>query len=249
MVSGQAVGIIQARLSSTRLPGKILSPVAGRSTLLDVLVQRVQSSGIPWWLATTDLPSDDVTAAWGDALGLQVFRGSEWDVLSRFIGVIERTGADMVVRVTADNPFIHGATVRRVIEILREADATIQGVRGGGDPRQFPLGFVPEVLRAAALMELDTSIGTVDSVHRTHVTSAIGKDAVLAYSEPSLPSRGHWRWTVDTAADLAMTRRAFEVAGDVWPDLGYSGFVAALDARPDITSMNEQVPQKSLEDG
>lgn len=249
MVIDHAVGIIQARLSSTRLPGKILAPVAGRTALLDVLVRRVRSSGIPWWLATTDLPSDDVTAAWGDALGLEVFRGSERDVLSRFTGVIERTGADVVVRVTADNPFTDGATVRRLLDILRGADDATLGIRGGGEPRQFPLGFVPEVVRAAALLELDTSIVDVASAHRTHVTSAIDKDALLTYSDASLPSRARWRWTIDTATDLAMARRAFDVAGDGWPDLSYVGFVAALDARPDITSMNEQVPQKAVEDG
>ena len=249
MVIDHAVGIIQARLSSTRLPGKILAPVAGRTALLDVLVQRLRSSGIPWWLATTDLPADDVTAAWGDALGLEVFRGSEQDVLSRFAGVIERTGVDVIVRVTADNPFTDGATVRRLLEILRGADDATRGIRGGSEPRQFPLGFVPEVVRAAALLELDTAIVDDASPHRTHVTSAIDKDTLLTYSDTSLPSRGQWRWTIDTATDLAMARRAFDVAGEGWRELSYAGFVAALDARPDITSMNEQVLQKALEDG
>jgi len=249
MVINHAVGIIQARLSSTRLPGKILAPVAGRTALLDVLVQRLRSSGIPWWLATTNLPSDDVTAAWGDALGLEVFRGSEQDVLSRFTEVIALTGADVVVRVTADNPFIDGATVRHLLEILRGAESDTKGVKGGSDPRQFPLGFVPEVVSAAALLELDASIVDHTSPHRTHVTSAIDLDAMLTYTDSSVSSRAQWRWTIDTATDLAMARRAFEVAGEGWPDLDYVGFVGLLDARPDITSINEGVRQKAVENG
>lgn len=249
MVNDDAVGIIQARLASTRLPGKILAPIAGRTVLLDVLVQRLRSSGIDWWLATTDLPSDDVTAAWGEALGLQVFRGSEQDVLSRFTGVIELTGADVVVRVTADNPFTDGGTVRRLLELLRGADDTITGIRGSGAPRQFPLGFVPEVVRSSALLELDSAIVDDGSVHRTHVTSAIDQGAFLTYRDDALPSRARWRWTVDTATDLAMAREAFGVAGSDWADLDYAGFVAALDERPDITSMNQGVQQKALEDG
>ena len=249
MVSDNTVGIIQARLASTRLPGKILAPIAGRTALLDVLVRRLRSSCIPLWLATTDLPSDDVTSAWGDALGLEVFRGSENDVLSRFAGVIGRTGADVVVRVTADNPFTEGATVRRLLEILGAAGDTTEGIRASRSPRQFPLGFVPEVVRSRALLELDTSLADDASVHRAHVTSAIDVGTLLYYSDDSLPARPHWRWTVDTATDLAMARAAFAATGPAWPDTGYVELVGALDERPDITSMNQRVQQKALEDG
>ena len=249
MVSGYTVGIIQARLASTRLPGKILAPVAGRSVLLDVLVRRLRSSGIPWWLATTELPSDDVTAAWGDALGLEVFRGSENDVLSRFTGVIGRTGADVVVRVTADNPFTEGATVRQLVKMLRSAGDTIEGVRASRSPQQFPLGFVPEVVRSRALLELDTSLAVDASVHRVHVTSGIDVGALLYYSDDSLPARPDWRWTIDTVTDLTMARAAFAAAGPAWSDAGYVELVGALDDRPDVTSMNQGVQQKAIEDG
>lgn len=249
MVIDNAVGIIQARMSSTRLPGKILSPLAGSTALLDVIVQRLRSSGIPWWLATTDSPSDDVTAARGHALGLEVFRGSQNDVLSRFTGIIALTGADVVVRVTADNPFTDGVTVLRLLEIMSGAEGAIKGVKQGLKARQFPLGFVPEVVRSSALLELDTSIVDIDSPHREHVTSALDDGSMLAYSDPLLPARPDWRWTVDTATDLFMARRTFEVVGDGWHDLDYPGFVRALDQRPDITCINSHVIQKALEDG
>src|SRR5262245_53254590 len=101
----KTIGIIQARLGSSRLPGKILCPLAGRP-LLEVLVKRLATARLDeWWLATTTDPVDELTADWGEALGLRVWRGSVDDVLSRFTAIIESSRPDWVFRVTADNPF------------------------------------------------------------------------------------------------------------------------------------------------
>lgn len=243
------VGIIQARIGSKRLPGKILAPIVDSHPLLEVLVTRLRSSGIQWWLATTNDPSDDVTAAWGEALSLNVYRGADWDVLSRFVDIIKLSSAEAVVRVTADNPFTDGATVQRVLLALRNAHGGISVVRGGGTERQFPLGFVPEAIRARDLLELHASIKDPASVHRTHVTSGISASKVLLFGDSSLPARPQWRWTVDTSVDLEMARASFDLFQNQWPNIGYAEIVAALDARPDVARMNEWVSQKPMEDG
>ena len=83
----RAVGIIQARVRSERLPGKILSPLAGRP-LLALLATRIARARVDeWWLATSSDPADDVTEAWAFELGLRVYRGHATDVLSRFLAV------------------------------------------------------------------------------------------------------------------------------------------------------------------
>ena len=249
MVSLTTVGIIQARMSSTRLPGKIIAPLAGRTALLDVLVQRLAGSGVPWWLATTDHPSDDVTAEWGDTLGLEVFRGSEEDVLSRFTAIIDRTNADLVVRATADNPFTDGTIVRRLIELAKGASERIDAITAPRCPRWFPLGFVPEVVRARSLLQLDYLLTDPLTVHRTHVTSALDPGAVAPYHDQSTPARPDWRWTVDTAEDLTMARAAFAAIGDGWETATYQDIVRVLDRYPEICAMNQHVRQKPLEEG
>ncbi len=243
------VGIIQARMSSERLPGKILAPIVAHRTLLEVLVTRLEPSGIEWWLATTRSPADDVTAAWGEALGLRVFRGDEWDVLSRFVNIINMTGADVVIRVTADNPFTEGATVNKLVSILQSAKNSIMGIRSEASRPQFPVGFIPEAIKATALLRLHESIASPTSVHRTHVTSALSAKQIMPFCDASQPSRPKWRWTVDTMTDLQMAREAFKLFRSEWADIGYSDIVAALDARNDIAELNLFVPQKSLEDG
>lgn len=244
-----AIGIIQARASSTRLPGKIFAHIADRATLLDVVAQRLESTGIEWWLATTESQSDDVTAAWADAVGLRVYRGSTDDVLSRFLGVVSEADAEWCVRVTADNPFVSATTVRLLLEIAGAADGSVDSVRSTCQPRHFPIGFVPEIARTEALRRLDQTIVDTEAFHRTHVTSAIPESSTLRFVDESQPPRPTWRWTVDTAADLRMARAAFGLFGSLWPTIDYVSMVSLLDARPDITGLNCHVAQKALEDG
>ena len=249
MVNANAIGIIQARASSTRLPGKIFAPIADRATLLDVLAQRLETAGIEWWLATTVERSDDVSAAWGEALGLRVYRGSQDDVLSRFLGVLTEADAEWCVRITADNPFTSGATVQSLLEIAGSADRSVDSIRAAGESRHYPLGFVPEIARTEALRRLDQTIVETEVFHRTHVTSAIPESATLRFTDELGPPRPTWRWTVDTADDLRMARAAFELFGSAWPTIEYSRMVSLLDARPDITLLNSHVTQRALEDG
>lgn len=247
-MTANVVGIIQARAGSTRLPGKIFAPVAGRTPLLDVIARRLEPVGIEWWMATTVSPSDDVTAAWGEAVGLRVHRGSENDVLGRFLGVLSQVDAEWCVRVTADNPFSSAATVRALLGTAACADDAVCSIKSVREPRHFPLGFVPEMARAEVLRRLDATIGEADAFHRAHVTSAIPEYLTARFVDEAQPARSNWRWTIDTPADLQMARAAFELFGEQWPAIEYVDMVALLDARPDITSLNGHVPQKALKE-
>lgn len=236
------VGVVQGRLGSTRLPGKLLAPVAGRP-LLELLMQRVAPSEVEeWWLATTDLPEDDRAADVAQSLGMQVYRGSSEDVLSRFAAITARTGATWVLRLTGDNPFVDAAVVDRL------ASSATQGVHHVGEatPRRLPLGYVPELVAGADILE--AAARELPPHHRVHVTSWVRQErGSLAVALPDdWPRRPEWRWTVDTDLDLAMADAAFRAFAD--PMLGYPAMVDVLDGT-DIPTLNAGVRQKEVAEG
>ena len=118
MVNPKVIGIIQARMGSSRLPGKTLAPIIENLPLLAVLAKRVVSDELEWWIATTSENSDDIIEVWADELGLKVYRGETEDVLSRYLAIAKLTQSEWVIRVTADDPFMDRKTVKRLIEMI-----------------------------------------------------------------------------------------------------------------------------------
>lgn len=185
----KTIGVIQARMGSERLPGKILAPLAGRP-LLAQLCSRIGPARVDeWWLATTSDPADDVTEAWGFELGLRVFRGDRTDVLSRFLAIGSEAGADWIVRVTADNPFLDAEVVDRLLDARDGSDeakaADAVRLRSGmpttddSSPSDsavetspgLPLGYGVELVRLSALENAAKAIPVNQFHHRVHVTS------------------------------------------------------------------------------
>ena len=112
----KVVAVIQGRMGSERLSGKLLAAIDGVA-LLDRLVGRTRHAHVDeWWLATTRNPEDDPAADAGARLGLHVFRGSQTNVLSRYVQVAVRSDADLMVRLTADNPFTNANVIDRLVD-------------------------------------------------------------------------------------------------------------------------------------
>ena len=271
----KTIGIIQARMGSHPLPGKILAPLAGRPLIAQLWARVGQARVDDWWLATSAHPSDDVTEAWGFELGLRVFRGEEHDVLSRFLAIGSETGADWIVRVTADNPFTDAAAIDTLIEArnAKKAQAaradlvryrgglTLEPAKSGAETSgatssahsspHLPIGYGVELARLASLERAAEIIKPDEFHHRVHVTSWLSAEGgVLEVPAPEdWPDRPNWRWTVDTYEDLAMARCAFRVFGCEAPTIDYPTMVARLDAHPEIPAMNDHLRQKRLEEG
>lgn len=202
------LAILQARMSSRRLPGKVLAPVLGRP-MIDRQIERIRYSIAidKLVVATSTGRDDDEIAAFCDMIGQPCFRGSLNDVLGRFVGALDNTGpAGDVVRLTADCPLIDWTIIDRCVQehIAAGSDYTSNAI-----VRTFPDGLDVEVIRSTALRE--ANVEARDHESREHVTPFI-------YSRPERFKIKHvtqeddlaaLRWTVDHPDDLAFVREVY----------------------------------------
>lgn len=246
-MSGGVVGIVQARAGSTRLPNKVLAPLAGRP-LLALLADRLAAARVDeWWLATTAGGDDEVTACWGEALGLRVQRGAVDDVLSRFATIARARRPEWIVRITADDPFTDAAIVDHLLAAAAAQPASVALVEAAGGV--LPLGYAPQLARGAAVLAADAAATAPhDRAHvLTWVAARRARHAVAL--PPAWPARPAWRWTVDTPDDLAMAQAAFAAFGARAATIDYPAMVRVLDERPALAARNAHVRQKALEEG
>ena len=238
------VGVItQVRMTSTRLPGKVLLEAAGR-TFLDHHLDRLLAAGLDVYVATTTNHDDDPIVDLAHDRGLSVHRGSEDDVLSRFTGTIEEFSLDTVVRVTSDCPLIDGSLVARAVEEF-EAAGDPWLYLSNGLQRTWPRGMDFEVFSATAL--LDAEAAATEPAHREHVTPYLytngsGRMTLRNLARPSDASA--YRLTLDTAEDLQLLTTLIEEYDALALDA--DGLIALLDAHPDLAAINAHVEQKKL---
>jgi spore coat polysaccharide biosynthesis protein SpsF len=192
--------ILQARMGSTRLPGKVLARI-GRRTILEHCVRRLERSKFPIVVATTDQGEDDLVERAAQSLGAEVYRGPVNDVLSRIIGAANAFGFTEIIRATADNPFVDMGAPERA------STARQRGVADHAIECGLPNGAAVEAVSLDALIR--ALVLATDPYDREHVTSLVRRDprfcAVRAVA-PSVLRRGGLRLTVDTPDDLAVAR-------------------------------------------
>jgi spore coat polysaccharide biosynthesis protein SpsF (cytidylyltransferase family) len=212
----RTVAIIQARMGSTRLPGKVMTDLDGQPLLALVLERTAKTPGLDAVaVAAPDLPRDDVVADYCAANGFECVRGSESDVLDRYHHAAERLEADIVVRITADCPLIDPEVVGRLLSFRAENDFDYAGNATGALPpgrNRFPDGLDCEVFTRAAL-DLAHREAT-EPYDREHVTPFLGRDerlkrGVLEAEE----DYGDERWTVDYPSDLERVREIVNRCG------------------------------------
>lgn len=199
--------ILQARMGSRRLPGKVLAQLGSRS-ILEHCVSRLTTCGLPIIVATTDRPEDDAIEREARRLGTQVFRGDEQDVLARFLAAAHAFDLTHIVRATADNPFVDPDGPRRVLDLGRRVQAD-HVVECG-----LPVGAAVEAVSVEALRLARTLI--TDPYDREHVTSFVRRDTrfrALRAVAPGHIRRPGLRLTVDTQEDLDFLRSVFVIMG------------------------------------
>ena len=231
------LAILQARMSSTRLPGKVMADVAGAPMILRQIERLQRAPSLTRIVvATSDEPGDDPLAAALEAAGIPVFRGSLHDVLARFIGAIDAFGpADVAVRLTADCPLADPGVIEATVA-LREATGADYAANAG-ERRTFPRGLDVEVFKVAALRA--AAAESADLYDREHVTPFLYRRPdrfTLAFHHQAV-DEGEVRWTVDRPDDLAFVRSVYDALYPADPAFTSEHVRAFVRGRPDLLTL------------
>ena len=242
----KVVAIIQARLTSSRLPKKILKDLNGKPLLFQVVKRLSLAEEIDdIVLAIPDSPSNDELELFVKQRNWNVFRGSEDDVLSRYYHAAIRFQADIVVRITSDCPLVDPVIIDQTIR--RHArdgnDYTAVGVEGG-----FPRGLDVEVFNFNTLaISYDKA---VERSEREHVTLFIYQNPKLfriCFVEAiGVLRRPDIRLTVDTEEDLLLVREIYSYLDNCGDHFSTEDVLATIENSPYLQSINRHIIQKDL---
>ena len=237
------VAIIQARMGSTRLPGKVLMDLAGETVLARVVNRLRRCSGIDEILvATTDMPADDAIVAECRKIKAQVARGDQNDVLDRYYRAAQLTKAEIIVRITSDCPLIDPVITGKTIAAFLESRPDYAS---NALERTYPRGLDTEVFSFDVLARAWSEARK--SYEREHVTPYIYErpEIFKILSVKGDDDLSTHRWTVDTPEDLELVRAIYTRLGNK-PDFSWRDVLAAVEREPELMELNRQVMQKAL---
>jgi spore coat polysaccharide biosynthesis protein SpsF len=236
--------IIQARMSSTRLPGKVMLRFSG-NCLLGHIVERLSYSkhisGIV--VATTVNAADDAIAEWADKNNIPYFRGSEADVLNRYYETAKNFGAQNIARITSDDPFKDPRIIDQVADLYFNEGLDFAY---NNNPPSFAEGLDTEIFSFAALTRAEKD--AITPFEREHVTQHFYKNPEkFKQSNLSSPvNYSHLRWTIDTSEDLQMTEAVYKnlyVPGKIF----YAeDILRLLESKPQISTLNQSVKRSAM---
>jgi spore coat polysaccharide biosynthesis protein SpsF len=237
------VVIVQARMTSTRLPGKVLLPLGGEpmlSRLIERLKRVRRAHAIV--IATTINATDNAIVALCERLGVICHRGSEHDVLARYADAARAVHASVVVRITSDCPLIDPALIDEAIARFEQGDVDYVS---NMLPPTWPYGMAVEVFSAQALAEACAE--ATQPAEREHVTPFIyaHPERFRLHNLASPTDLSGQRWTVDTLEDYELVKRLFDAVHPSHPDFTLADLLATMQAHPDWLAINQHVRQKS----
>lgn len=240
--------IVQARFGSTRLPGKILNPLGSKSALARVLDRCARIDGADHVIAAIpDTEADNAVAREAESAGYAVSRGSESDVLSRYAKAARDCGAEYIMRVTSDCPFIDPTICDRVVNLLHSTHADYAS---NSMPALFPHGLDCEVFPAVLLYRADRLAS--EPGDREHVTPWLREHPHLRRACLVGPGQGleRLRWTLDYAEDLAFFEAVYAELGEAAATVSAAQLAALCLRRPDLVAINAgRLDLRRLEDG
>lgn len=245
--------IVEARMRSTRLPGKVMLPAAGKP-LLQLMLERLRRiPGVTDIIIATSMdPSNQVILDLAESMDIPVFRGDENDVLKRVLDTAQAFGTDVIVEITGDNPVIDPDVSHQVIQAFLSRGDTVDYVSNDvGHHRldwqlTFPVGFSTKVFSTAKLAEVAGQ--THHPVDREHVVNFLVKQAprerIHNVVAEGLYRRPEIRLTLDTPEDYRVIKTVFEALYPGNPGFTARDIIEFLDSKPEVRDWNRHVVQQ-----
>ncbi len=244
----RVVVIIQARMASSRLPGKVLADLGGQPVLAWVVHRAQRARGVDQVVVATSVAAEDsVIAAFCKEQGFACTRGDLHDVLDRYVQAAHEYDADVVVRLTGDCPFIDPGMLADNLHTFLDADPRLDFAanRLPGE-RTVPIGLDAEICTIGAL---EIAWREAQEPHqREHVMP-------FFYEHPQRfrilhikhqPDYGHYRWTVDTPEDLELVRKVVAHFKD--DQFSWKEVLVLFESQPELARINAAVRHKSAHD-
>lgn len=244
-MSQKVVAIVQARMGSTRLPGKVLLDIGGVPMINRVMARLVRAKRLEQIVvATTIRPRDDALVAHCLAHNWLVYRGDEDDVLDRYYQTAVSHQADIIVRITSDCPLIDPTVVDSLVSQFLDQHPRVDYMCNFEPKRTYPRGLDAEIMTFKALERAWRE--DQNQAWREHVTPYIYRNPQLFSLKGYLNHRDYSdkRWTVDTPEDLAFVRKVYEAFGHdhfSWLDL-----IQKLEKQPEWEQINRAIAQKKI---
>lgn len=237
---GKVVVVIQARMTSTRLPGKVLMPLAGEAVLTRVIRRCKQIDSVDEvWVALPEgaahQPIINLISADSET---NYHQGSELDVLQRTVEVVEKSQADTVIRVTSDCPFLDYTVASALLKVFEYADVDYARLPFN---EGFPLGFDTEVVRADKLCQI--ALKDPDDYEKEHVTPYIWRrpDLYSTLVLGTIENLRAWRLVVDEQKDYEMATKVFDSLATIADTFCLPELKALFALHPEYLDINSEV--------
>jgi spore coat polysaccharide biosynthesis protein SpsF len=240
------VSIIQARMGSSRLPGKVLMKI-GAKPILQWAAERVKKSLLvdKVIVATSDNKRDDAIEELCKRLGMDCFRGSEDDVLERYYRASKRYKANSIVRITSDCPLVDPEIIDEIIRIhlKHKNDCTMNDTENS-----YPRGLDVEIFNFKALEK--AYLNAKKNYQREHVSPYIYEHPEVFKIERveanGIFRRPAYRFCVDTKDDLELTRKIYAILNNSKKPVNARNIIKLLDSHPELAAFNSHIKQKIL---
>ncbi|MBE8998091.1 MULTISPECIES: glycosyltransferase family protein [unclassified Nostoc] len=246
----KTVAIIQARMGSTRLPGKVMKELCGK-TILAHVIYRVQACLLvnEVIVATTTSLADDVIVEEAEKWGAKWFRGSEEDVLERYYLAAKQYNADVVVRVTSDCPLFDSELLSQMLEYFN--NKTLEGLQieylSNCLNRSYPRGLDAEIFMFESLEK--AFLEAQKPYQREHVTPYIYEqlERCTLHNQTNYEDISNYRWTLDTEEDWKLIEAVYTDLYQEGKIFSTNEVLSLLRAKPELVKLNAHVQQKQLQ--
>ena len=247
MDSKKTAAIIQARMGSTRLPGKVMKDLKGKPVLWHVIERVKQAKNIDQTIiATTTAQRDSIIFEKAKEWGVKAYRGSEEDVLARYYEAANKYEIDTVVRITSDCPLIDPHIIDEIVEYYNNSCDYTLVTNAGSDlnNRTYPRGLDTEVFSFEVLEKAYKK--AEEKYQREHVTPYIYENYDDIYYYKNNKDLSNYRLTLDTKEDYELIKAIYDKLYHGKHDFYLNEIIELLDNNKELLKLNEKIKQKKL---